>query len=110
MTASTAKSVNGEHSTTLLPERDVEQVGVVLVDEAVDALVRDEEQDVVERAAGRVDVAPGRSSRTRARTSRRNAVQVRRRSSSRGGLEEAEVVVDRELDVHVQHQPAAAGT
>ena len=42
-----------------LAQRDVEQVGVVLVDEAVDGLVGDEEQDVVDGVAG-VDVAaPG---------------------------------------------------
>jgi hypothetical protein len=37
----------------------VEQLGIVLVDEGVDALVRDEAQHVVDGAAGGVDVATG---------------------------------------------------
>ena len=45
----------------LLAQGDVDQPGIVLVDERVDALVGDEQQHVVDRGVG-VDVARGRDS------------------------------------------------
>jgi hypothetical protein len=82
----------------------VEQLGVVLVDEGGDALVGDEAQDVVDGAAGGVDVAPSRQ----LVDARPDVAQERGPVGGRlvlgRGLEAAQVRGDRELHVHVEEE------
>ena len=91
----------------LLAEGDVDELRVALVDERPHALVGDEEQHLVERGVG-VDVAgAGGQLLHPAADVAEEGLGVRVALGVGGGLEVAEVVVDGELHVHVEH--AAAG-
>ena len=89
----------------LLPQRHLDQVTVVLVHEGVDGLVGDEEQDLVERVVG-VDVHPTRQLAHPGPHVAHEGDGVLVALAVGVGLEVAQVVVDRELHVHVQHPPA----
>jgi hypothetical protein len=74
----------------------------VLVHEGVDAFVREEEQDVVERAAGRIDVAPAGELAHPGP----HVPQERLELGGAAALQVAHVVRHRELHVHVEHLAA----
>ena len=88
-----------------LAEGDVDEAGIALVDEGPDALVGDEEQHLVEGGVGLDVAARGQLLHP--------APHVAQEGLGRGvalgvggRLEVAEVVVDGELHVHVQHPTA----
>ena len=112
MSASTAKSVSGEQNTTPWRTALVEDPAVVLVDERVELLVRDEQQHEVDGLASGVDVralAELLHACLDVAQEARPCGDLRSRSERR--LAVAQVVVERELDVHVQQRArSAAGT
>ena len=95
----------------LLPEGHVDELRIPLVDELPHALVRDEEEHLVEGGVG-VDVAgAGGQLLHPAAHVAQEGLGVGVALGVGGGLEVAEVVVDGELHVHVEHATAGhAGT
>ena len=103
-TASTAYSVSGEQRTILCPQRVVEDRAVVLLDERVHLLVRDEEQQAVDRFRRRVEVAARRELLHAVADVAQELVAVAAALELGFGFEEAHVVVERELHVHVHDE------
>ena len=101
MTASTANSVSGEQKTDLVAQRVVEDRAVLLLDERVDRLVRDEEQDAVDGVRRRVVVAARDFLQPEADVAQELLAPPLPLDVG-SGLVEPQVVVERELHVHVQ--------
>src|ERR1700737_422986 len=82
----------------------VEDGVVLLVDEGVELLVGDEQQDKVDRAAPGVDVVAVAELADPGPHVAEEVVAVPLALEVGGGVAEPDVVVERELDVHVQQQ------
>ena len=87
----------------LLAEGVVDQRGIVLVDEAAQRLVRQEQEHVVDRGAGALMgvLAPGQLPHPQAHVAQ-EGLAVRRPLGFGAGVEVAQVGGERELHVHVQ--------
>ena len=89
----------------LATERVVEDRPVLFLDERVELLVRDEEQHAVDRRARRLDVATRGQGLHVAANVAQEVVACAALLEVRLGVEVAQVVVERELHVHVQREP-----
>ena len=83
----------------------VDRVAVVLLYERVDLLVRDEQEEAVDRLVGRVEVAAGGELLHPVAHVAQELVALSGAFDVVRGFEVADVVVERELHVHVHDEP-----